>query len=365
MNSRTKVDQPFLISVITLTIAGFFIFSSASLGLLAQKTSIYSSVTFKQIFFGLFLGALLMLAISRIPFKTFRQVSLIFFIISIVLTLAVFIPGLGLEHGGAHRWIDLRFISFQPAEILKIGYVLYLAAYLAHARKQVETISGGLVPFLLITAVVGVVLLIQPDTDNFMVIATAGLAMFLVAGGQIKHIAAIILAGILMIGFLALTRPYVRDRIATFLDPSRDALGSSYQIQQSFIAIGSGQMFGRGFGQSIQKFNFLPEPIGDSIFAVFSEEFGFFGAVILLCLFIFFTLRALKIASTTTDPFGRLVVVGLAILIITQAFVNIAGMLGVIPLSGISLPFVSHGGTALLVALAEAGIILSISRKRI
>ncbi|PIR38395.1 MAG: hypothetical protein COV34_02195 [Candidatus Zambryskibacteria bacterium CG10_big_fil_rev_8_21_14_0_10_42_12] len=361
---RTKVDQPFLFSVAILTIAGFFIFSSASLGLLAQKTSVYSSVTFKQIFFGLFLGTLAMLAVSRISFKVFRQVSLIFFIVSILLTLAVFIPGLGIEHGGAHRWIDLGFISFQPAEILKIGYVLYLAAYLAHARKQITTVSGGLIPFLAITAVVAGVLLIQPDTDNFLVIATAGLAMFLVAGGKIKHILMIVLAGVLMIGFLALTRPYVRDRIITFLDPSRDALGSSYQIQQSFIAIGSGQMFGRGFGQSIQKFNFLPEPIGDSIFAVFSEEFGFFGAIILIGLFIFFAVRGLKIASNTTDPFGRLVVVGLVILIISQAFVNIAGMLGVIPLSGISLPFVSHGGTALLVALVEAGIILSISRKR-
>jgi len=288
-------------------------------------------------------------------FKIFRQISLLFFIFSILLTLAVFIPGLGLEHGGANRWIDLGFISFQPAEFLKIGYVLYLAAFLAHSKKQIETVWGGLMPFLAITALVGAVLLIQPDTDNFMVIATAGLAMFLVAGGKIKHILAVVLGGVLMIGFLALTRPYVRDRIITFIDPSRDALGSSYQIQQSFIAIGSGEVFGRGFGQSIQKFNFLPEPIGDSIFAVFSEEFGFFGAVVLLCLFLFFTIRGLKIASNTSDPFGRLVVVGLVILIISQAFVNIAGMLGVIPLSGISLPFVSHGGTALLVALHRIG----------
>ncbi len=361
---HAKVDKPFLVSVIILAIAGFFIFSSASLGLLARETSTYSSVTFKQTFFGLFLGTLAMLAISKINSQEFRKISLIFFVGSIILTLLVFIPGLGLEHGGAQRWIDLRFITFQPSEFLKIGFVLYLAAFLSHSKNNVSTISGGLVPLLSMLGVVGIILLAQPDTATFLVIASAGVSMFIVAGGKWRHMIAMGLTGLIMITVLAFARPYIMNRILTFFDPSRDAQGASYQIQQSLIAIGSGSVFGRGFGQSIQKFNFLPEPIGDSIFAVLSEEFGFIGAFILISLFVFFAVRGFKIATFAKDQFGRLVVVGLVILILTQAFINIGGMLGVIPLSGISLPFVSHGGTALFVALVEAGIILSISRRR-
>jgi len=164
--------------------------------------------------------------------------------------------------------------------------------------------------------------------------------------------------------FLAFTRPYIMQRITTFFNPQADALGASYQIQQSLIAVGSGGIFGRGFGQSVQKFTYLPEPVGDSIFAVAAEEFGFVGSVFLLLIFVLFAMRGLKIASRTTNVFGRLVVVGIVIMIVFQAFVNIGAMLGVIPLSGITLPFVSHGGTSLFITLFEVGIILSISRSR-
>jgi cell division protein FtsW len=161
---------------------------------------------------------------------------------------------------------------------------------------------------------------------------------------------------------LAFMRPYVMQRITTFMHPEKNAQGSGYQIQQSLIAIGSGGLLGRGFGQSIQKFNFLPEPIGDSIFAVQAEEFGFIGSVTLILLYVFFATRGLKIASRVSDPFGRLMVVGIVIMIAAQAFVNIGAMLGVLPLSGITLPFVSHGGTSLFITLLEVGIILSISK---
>jgi cell division protein FtsW len=171
--------------------------------------------------------------------------------------------------------------------------------------------------------------------------------------------------GVIGITALALSRPYVMQRINTFFHPEANSQGSSYQIQQSLIAIGSGGIFGRGFGQSVQKFNFLPEPIGDSIFAVEAEEFGFVGAVLLVLLYVFFAVRGLKIASQTSDSFGRLLVVGIVIMIVAQAFVNIGAMLGVLPLSGITLPFVSHGGTSLFITLVEVGIILSVSKTRV
>jgi len=202
----------------------------------------------------------------------------------------------------------------------------------------------------------------QPDTDTFIIIVFSGLAIFLAGGGGWRYIIITIAIGAIGLVGVVYTKPYVMSRIDTFINPSENALGSGYQIQQSLIAVGSGGMFGRGFGQSIQKFNVLPEPIGDSIFAVASEEFGFVGAVGIILLFIFFSFRGLKIAGKVSDTFGRLVVVGIVILIVSQAFVNIGAMVGVLPLSGITLPFVSHGGTALFVTLVEVGMILNISK---
>jgi len=210
----------------------------------------------------------------------------------------------------------------------------------------------------------GAVLLKQPDTDTYLIIVFSGLAIFLAGGGKWKYIFIAGIIGVLGIVALAFAKPYIMSRITTFMHPENNALGSGYQIQQSLIAIGSGGLTGRGFGQSIQKFNFLPEPIGDSIFAVAGEEFGFFGAITIIILFIFFTFRGLKIATRVPDTFGRLMVVGIVILIVSQAFVNIGAMVGVLPLSGIPLPFISHGGTALFMTLAEVGIVLNISKNK-
>jgi len=185
--------------------------------------------------------------------------------------------------------------------------------------------------------------------------------MYMIAGGKWRYLLAACTIGAAGLLFLISTKPYIHDRIATFLDPSSDALGSSYQIQQSLIAIGSGELFGRGFGQSIQKFGLLPEPIGDSIFAVAGEEFGFIGSIILVSLFLFFAHRGLRIATRAPDLYGGLVAVGIVILIISQSFLNISAMLGIIPLTGTALLFVSHGGTALLFSLIEVGIVLNIS----
>ncbi|MCX6701980.1 MAG: FtsW/RodA/SpoVE family cell cycle protein, partial [Candidatus Zambryskibacteria bacterium] len=203
-----------------------------------------------------------------------------------------------------------------------------------------------------------------PDNDTFIVIAIAGLAIFLTGGGRWRYIFISALIGLMVFAGLILTKPYVMSRITTFINPSLNALGSGYQIQQSLIAIGSGGIFGRGFGQSIQKFNVLPEPIGDSIFAVACEEFGLVGGVSIILLFIFFAFRGLKIAKKIPDIFGRLMVVGIVIMIVFQAFVNIGAMAGVLPLSGITLPFISHGGTALFMTLLEVGIILNVSKNQ-
>ena len=315
-----------------------------------------------RFFFGIVGGGIALFLTSQIFYRNWRKYAFYIFVATLILTLCVFIPGLGMEHGGAQRWIRLGGFSFQPAELLKIGFIIYMATWLSGVQKLIGTFRHGTLPFVGITAAVAVVMLLQPDTDTFLIMGVAATAMFITAGGSWRDVALMALAGVVLLAVLAFTRPYIMDRFTTFLDPASDPQGSGYQIQQSLIAIGSGGINGRGFGQSIQKFEYLPEPIGDSIFAVYSEEFGFIGSALLVILLAFFTFRGYKIASHATDLFGMLLVVGFMTLIVTQAFLNIAAMLALAPLMGLPLPFISHGGTALLATLASVGIVLNVSK---
>lgn len=362
-NTAHRVDRTLLIIVALLSLIGFLIFSSASLGLLARSGGAsFSSVATNQFLFGLIGGSIAMFITSQVHYRVWRKYAFYIYIASLAATLLVFVPGLGYEHGGANRWIELFGVSAQPSELLKIGFIIYMATFLSGIQKDLGDLKKGLMPFAGITAASGIVLLMQPDTDTFALMVLAALTMFFTAGARWRDIAIILLAGVLLIALLATQRGYLLDRFTTFLDPESDLQGSGYQINQSLIAVGSGGLAGRGFGQSVQKFGFLPEPIGDSIFAVYAEEFGFIGSLLLIALFAAFTFRGFRIASHSPDLFGMLVVVGLMILIVTQAFLNIAAMIGMAPLMGLPLPFISHGGTALLATLASVGIVLNVSR---
>ena len=367
MSSKAKpksVDKVLLTIVVILVAAGFLIFSSASLGLLARDGASFGSVAFSQFAFGIVGGGIALFITSNIYYRNWRRFAFYIFIASLLLTAAVFVPGLGMSHGGATRWLNLGFTSVQPSEILKIGFVIYLATWFSGLHKKIEDWRYGLLPFVGSVGVVAVLLLLQPDTDSFVIMAAAGMAMFVVAGASWKHIGSIVALGVCGILIIAFFRPYVMDRLTTFLDPEADPLGSGYQIQQSLIAIGSGGVVGRGFGQSIQKFEYLPEPIGDSIFAVYAEEFGFLGTSILVLALVFLALRGYKTAAQADDIFGTLLVTGFITVIIAQAFLNIAAMTGMAPLSGLPLPFISHGGTALMATLAALGIVLNVSKYR-
>lgn len=355
-------DGVLLSIVILLIVGGFFVFTSASLGLLARDGASFSGVAFNQILFGIVGGTAAMFVMSHIFYRNWRQYAFYIFLFTILLTLAVFIPGIGLEHAGALRWIEIGGFSFQPAEFLKIGFVIYVATWLSGMQKHNATFWQGTFPFSVIVAIVGVVMLLQPDTDTFLIMAGAAAAMFITAGGRWRDVFILGGCAILMVAALAFVRPYIMDRIVSFFDPASDPLGSSYQIQQSLIAVGSGGLAGRGFGQSIQKFEYLPEPIGDSIFAVFAEEFGFIGSLLLILLISFFVFRGFRIATHAKDQFGMLLVVGFVTLIAIQSFLNIAAMVGLAPMLGLPLPFISHGGTALLATLASVGIILNVSK---
>jgi len=360
---KNRIDKIFFGIVITLVIIGLITFTSASLGILAKNETKFYGVIFSQFVLG-FLGGLAALLIGlKIPYKLFRKYSLILFIFSIILTGLVFIPGIGQSHGGARRWIDVLGFSFQPVEFLKIGFIIYFAAWLSWAKGKVKDPMFSILPLLVFLGIIAAVLLKQPDTKSIILITITALAMLFVSGTPIKYILSFFGVSIILFLILVSFQPYLKERVDTFLHPSENSRGSSYQLQQSLIAVGSGGIFGRGLGQSIQKFNYLPEPQGDSIFAVIGEEVGFLGATILICLYVVFALRGYRIAlRNAPDSFSKLLVIGFITIITAQSFMNIASIIGVFPLTGVPLVFISQGGTALLLSLGMMGIILNISR---
>ncbi len=352
----------FLINTLALALVGFLLFVSASLGLLSRDGARFNVVATKQLII-LIVSLVVFFVFSRIDYRHWRRSSLWIFIGSIIFTLLVFVPGLGLTLNGASRWISLGSLTVQPSEFLKLGFILYLAALLAHSRSANQTWQAGLLPLVILFAIVSPIIIAEPDIDTLVIMFISGLAMFFVAGAKWRHLVLIALIALMAVATVAYFKPYIRSRITTFLRPQENTLGSSYQINQSLIALGSGGIFGRGFGQSIQKFKYLPEPIGDSIFSVAGEEFGLIGTMIIILLFLGLSIFGLKIAATAPTSYGRLLSVGIVIMITVGAFINITAMTGLIPLTGTPLLFVSHGGTSLLVALIAAGIVLNVARQ--
>lgn len=359
---KKKVDKFFLIVLFILIIFGAFMFVSASLGVLAKNKEIFYGLLKSQLILGIGAGLLGMYLTYKIDYKLWRKYAVHIFIFAVLLTVSVFLPNFGWSHGGAERWIKLGPISFQPAEILKIAFVVFFAMWLSYVKNKVEKFKYGILPLIGILGMLGLILLNQPDTKSFILITTTGIAMLFIAGGRIRQILAIGLLALISLSILVFYTPYLQKRIETFINPSADARGSAYQVQQSQIALGTGGLLGRGYGQSVQKFKYLPEAQGDSIFAVVGEEFGFVGSVLLILLYCVFGLRGLKIANNAPDDFSRLLVFGIVIMVIAQSFMHIAAVVGVFPLTGVPLVFMSHGGTSLMIYLSAMGIILQISK---
>ncbi|MFA6601851.1 MAG: putative peptidoglycan glycosyltransferase FtsW [Candidatus Paceibacterota bacterium] len=359
--TRRKIDLFFLTTVTILTLAGFIIFLSASLGLLAQNGASFNSVALKQTL-SLVIGLIAFIVFSKINYTWLRKGALFILLGAIAVNLLLFIPALTLHYNGASRWLILGGLSFQPSELLKIAFIIYLAAWAYFCRDKIKTIKFGLVPYAVILAILSALLLAQRDTDTLVIIAGTGLIMLFIAGLPLRHLlVALGLIAVIVSGVIA-TRPYALDRVQTFLNKGADSQGSGYQINQSLIAIGSGQITGRGFGQSVQKFGYLPQPTDDSIFAVAAEEFGFVGSSILILLYLLLAISIFRIGNRAPDIFGGSMTIGIAVLIIAESFMNIAAMLGLVPLSGIPLLFVSHGGTALIITLMTMGIVANVSK---
>jgi cell division protein FtsW len=363
MSKTQGIDKVFLFSVILLLVVGFTVFVSASMGILATANGAqFSSTLFKQGFFGIILGLVACFVFSRISYKVFKKYALYILVISLLITLLTFVHSITPVINGARRWIVIAGISFQPVALLNAGFVIYWATWLAFVKDKISQRKYGLFPLIAILAIIGLILMKQPDTASFLTICVTGITMFLVAGGKFKDILILGLIGIVCLFILAFLRPYVMSRIQTYLNPGDNSLTSGYQVQQSLIAVGSGEFFGRGLGQSIQKYKFLPVATSDSIFAILAEELGFIGCIAVIVLFLFFVFRGLRIAIQAPDMYGGLLVVGIVILVTVQSFMNIGSTLGIIPFSGIPLAFFSQGGTSMFIMLAQIGIVLNISK---
>jgi cell division protein FtsW len=301
--------------------------------------------------------------VQKIDYRFWKKVALFLFVINIICLILVFIPGAGLNFQGASRWIRLGFFSFQPSEMLKLTMILYLAAWLEGRKEKRTDFFEGFIPFLAIIGMVGFLIIKQPDMGTLGIILIISLAIYFVSGAKMVHLLSMFGLGSLAFYMLVKFESYRMNRLLVFMHPELDPRGIGYQINQALLAIGSGGFWGLGLGHSRQKFNYLPEPVGDSIFAIICEEIGMIGAIILILLFLTLAMRGLKIAKNAPDMFGRLVAVGITAWIIFQALINISAITGLMPLTGVTLPFVSYGGTSIVFVMVGVGILLNISKK--
>jgi cell division protein FtsW len=348
--------------VVVLVIFGLAVLSSA--GIVDAQKKFGSSYYYfiHQLVYGILPGAFVAYLLSKINYQIWRKLSLLILLGALALMTLVFGSHFGFGAKGATRWLNIGGIIFQPAEILKISLIIYLAAWFGGRGERTKNWIYGAAPFFIVLGFAALLLALQPDIGTLIVVGFIALGMYFMAGVNLKHLAAIIALGLVALGLLVAIEPYRFDRVQAYLHPQSDPRGISYQVNQAAIAMGSGGIFGLGFGHSTQKFGFLPEPVGDSIFAIIVEELGLVGGVVTLGFFVFLCLTLTQIAAATRDPFGRLLVSGINIWIMAQAFVNIAAISGLAPLTGIPLPFISYGGTAIIALFAGLGIVFNVAK---
>ena len=361
---RTSAGTPdyFLLAALCiLLVFGLAMLSSASSGLGKQLFNNSYYYLEHQLEFGLTIGLAGFLVGYFVPYYKFKNVAFVLLLVSMAALVLVFTP-LGTAASGSTRWLRFGPLSFQPAELMKLTYILYLAAWLSNSKKRATDFQSGLLPFAIISGVMAVLLILQPATSTVAILLGAGLVVYFVSGAPWKYILGIIGVAVAAVVLLIFITPYRMARITGFLHPTQNLQGQNYQVNQSLIAIGSGGLFGVGYGQSATKDSYLPTPIDDSIFAVIAEELGFVGAGALVALFAIVTFRMFWLAMRTGDQFGRMILIGFGTVIALQAFVNMASISGIIPLTGVPLPFVSYGGTALAVFITMSGVALNVTR---
>ncbi|MFA5155393.1 MAG: putative lipid II flippase FtsW [Patescibacteria group bacterium] len=356
-------DKSLLAALAVLIIFGLImLFSASSVVSFSRYGNTYHYLV-RQLFSLAISLAIFWLAM-RVDYHWWKKFAGFFLFFSIILLLLVFIPGLRNEYGTARSWINVFGQSFQPSELVKISFLIYLATWLEAKKGELGSLTGGVLPFLIILGIISLLMILQPDLGTLFIIAFTSMVVFFSGGGKVSHIViALLLAALALFALIGWKSSYQSDRFKCLQDPSYSALGKCYQVNQSLIAVGSGGLFGRGLGQSRQKFMYLPEVWGDSIFPVIAEETGFIFSTLLVLLYLFIFYRGLLVARGAPDLYGGTLAVGIVVWLAVQAFLNIGGMINLIPMTGVPLPFISAGGSATLSSLLAMGILINISRQ--
>ncbi len=307
-------------------------------------------------------GLAAMVFFMRMDYRRLRALSVPLMVAALIGLLAVLVPGLGVERNGASRWLEVGPIAIQPSEFAKLAVIVYISAWLASRGTQINKFSLGFVPFVLMISVVGGLVIAEPDMGTTIIILLTASTLFFVAGAPLSHLALLIMAGGLVAWGVIITKEYQMDRLVSFVDPESDPQGVGFHIIQLLIALGSGGPLGLGWGASRQKFFYVPSAHTDGVFAILGEELGFIGLLAILALFAFFLYRGVRVTLASQDRFATLLGIGIVSWIAYQTLINIGGITRTIPLTGIPLPFLSYGGSALISVLAGVGVLLSLSR---
>ena len=360
MELRKKYDTTILLLAVALTCFGVvMVYSSSSI----MATMRYSDGFFflkRQGIYAL-VGFALMALIMQVDYRHLRRLAVPFLLLCVVLLVAVLLPGIGTQAGGASRWIRLGPISLQPAELAKIALVMYMAHSLAKKQEKIKSFKLGFIPYMIILAVLLFLLLLQPDLGSALTLGAVAMVMLLVAGTRLSYLFSLVIIAAPFLYFAVMNVDYRRRRILAFLNPWEDPTNSGFQIIQSWIAFGTGGLFGNGLGEGKQKLFYLPEAHTDFIFSVVGEELGFAGVLVIAAMFLVLVLRGVRTSLGAPDDFGRHLALGLSVLLGLEAFVNMAVVMGMLPTKGLALPFISYGGTSIVTTLMVIGLLLNIS----
>lgn len=359
---KKHIDSFLFISVIIISIFGIImIYSASSIWAEFKYQDAFKYVKQQGLFF--LVGILVMIFSSKISLNFLKRKANLILIGCFLLLILVLIPGIGSIRNGSRSWFGIGGLGIQPSEFAKLGLIIFTAKYLASNQKNMRDVKKGALPIFLVIGIFFLLIMLEPDFGTAMVIALTLIALIFISGLKISFFIKLGILGLAGIVGLIVVAPYRMARIISFLNPWSDPLGSGYQIIQSLYAIGPGGLLGQGFLNSRQKHFYLPEPQTDFIFSIISEEFGFLGVVIVCSFFFFIFYRMLRIALRSNDLFQKYLVFGLAFGIFIQAALNLAVVVGLIPVTGVTLPFFSYGGSSLLISMLSVGLALNVSRK--
>ena len=364
MREGFAVDKWLLRAVAALLALGVTMVLSTSY-LYSQERFTDGTYFFRKQLIAIGGGLVVLVICSLLPSALYRRLSYPLLGMSLLVLILVLIPGIGVARGGARRWLMLPGFAFQPAEMAKLAIVLYLAHSMARKAEKIKTFALGVVPHLIVAAVFLAALLLEPDFGTALILAALLYLMLFVGGVRLSHLLATGLMALPLLVYVMLTAEYRLRRLLTFMDPWREASSSGFQVVQSLIAFGSGQLWGRGLGESRQKLFYLPEAHTDFVFSVVGEELGLLGVLVVLALFGIIIARGLRLTCKIEEPFEQYLAFGLTVLLGLQALIHMGVVMGLMPTKGLVLPFISYGGSAMVINLMEAGILLGLSRRRL